>query len=269
MTDDRPWWVVDLKAGTAPGGHLIQALDRYKAEYEFRNLMIRQYRNGGDTWADAWERLRVNEPVVHHGPLTTREAFEYDVSWRWAEAIATTGAYRSLCGEPEAPVTRKVALKQLGKERALLLERQTANVYDVRLEASVYRCADCGHGEQLAAWAHATIYGPLGSDGELSFHDWVDTWDDPIEESIQCNVHPDGVIEMCVENVWCRWWSCLKCRGRGYTESDGGRYRYRCEAPTIQKRHACWRPITGAWWDAYHAESMATALGRSSTLWSP
>jgi hypothetical protein len=262
MSEGWPWWVVDLKAGTTPGGHLIQSENRYKAVGEFRDLMARQYRNGGDSWEDAWERLRVNEPVVYHGPMTTREAFEYDLGWRWAEAIAVTGAYRSQCGEPDAPVTRKVAYKHLGEERAVSIERQTANVYHVRLEPSVYRCAECGHGKNLFAWAHANIYGPLGDDGELSSHDWTETWEDPIEESIQCSEHPDGVIEMCVGNVWCRWWSCLECRGKGYTESDGGRYRHRCEAPAIQGAHACWRPVADDWWDAYRADWMAMVTER-------
>jgi hypothetical protein len=81
-------------------------------------------------------------------------------------------------------------------------------------ETSVYRCADCGHGKHLMAWAPANVYGPLGPDGELA--EDTDVWTDGIhEDSIQCCEHPSAIIEHWAGGEWCRWWRCPWCWGDG------------------------------------------------------
>lgn len=124
---------------------------------------------------------------------------------------------------------------------------------------SVYRCATCGHGNRLFAYAHANIHGHLGLDGQLDSYDYIDTWEDPIEESIECGRHPDGIIEMCIDGVWHRPWSCPKCNSKGYIEYDGGRYRSKCSDPGFEGKHACWRPGSD-WWNAYQRDYLAARL---------
>jgi hypothetical protein len=113
-----------------------------------------------------------------------------------------------------------------------------------------FRCADCGHGEHLMAWAPANVYGPLGADGELA--EDAEVWTDGIhEDSIQCNEHWDGLIEKRVDGAWCRWWNCPKCDGKGRV---GGSWHvpadYECsEGLSLPgkygpyKIHCGWRPV--------------------------
>jgi hypothetical protein len=113
-------------------------------------------------------------------------------------------------------------------------------------EPSVYRCADCGHGRKLWAYAYACVSGPLGADGVLSEHQSVDTTEDPIEASIQCTRHPGSVIEMSVNGEWCRVWNCPECNGYGYIRR-GGTFngdKSACRAAGYKGRHSCWRPVT-------------------------
>jgi hypothetical protein len=119
---------------------------------------------------------------------------------------------------------------------------------------SVYRCATCGHGEHLTAWAGGNIQGRLGADGELDTYDYVDDWG-IYESSIQCTEHADGVMEKLVDGEWCRWWRCETCDGRGrvdvgvnWQKPDG----YSCPAPKemLLSRspgwygHEGWRPVS-------------------------
>jgi hypothetical protein len=188
-----------------------------------------------------------------------------DQGWQW-QSTRTIRALESLGlvnveqhGPRWSPGPWRARLTDAGNDMLIALDAgQPA-------EPTVYRCADCGDGKRLFAWAHANVYGPVGSDGTLDRYDYDETWEDPIEESIACGRHPSGVIEMCVDGVWHRWWRCVKCRGKGYTEY--GRYptyRSNCEATTFEGKHGCWRPVDGDWWDAYQAEWMATVLDRSS-----
>lgn len=85
-----------------------------------------------------------------------------------------------------------------------------------------YRCAECGHGEKLWAWAGCNAYGPLAADGsELAEHEDVWEWG-VYGDSIQCRDHPGAILERFVGGQWCRWWSCPKCGG-------GGIYKYRSQ----------------------------------------
>jgi hypothetical protein len=95
--------------------------------------------------------------------------------------------------------------------------------------ASLYRCADCGHGQQLTAWANATVHGPLGADGEITTVDWDEQWH-LFEDSIQCDGHPViMVLEKHVGGQWCRWRSCPRCSGAGVIAAPPGeRYTPRC-----------------------------------------
>jgi hypothetical protein len=113
-------------------------------------------------------------------------------------------------------------------------------------EPSVYRCADCGHGRRLSAWAHANLYGPLGADGEISEYDGIEPWEDPIEESIDCSRHPGAIIEKFTNGEWCRWWRCPKCGGLGYLTYGPtfGGHRKQCGAPGYKGQHDCWRPLS-------------------------
>jgi hypothetical protein len=101
--------------------------------------------------------------------------------------------------------------------------------------ASVYRCAPCGHGKHLTAWALFVIHGPLGADGHLTELGYDDE-DLLFEDSIQCTKHPDEPIEKLVDGVWCRWWSCVMCGG------TGRRGDIACSAPNPIGKHEGWRP---------------------------
>ena len=127
---------------------------------------------------------------------------------------------------------------------------------------SVYRCATCSHGRRLFAWAHANVYGPVGADGMLERSEYEDAWEDPIEESIVCGRHPDGIIEMCIDDVWHRPWTCPKCNGKGYIEYGWQQYRSKCTEPGFEGKHACWRPGSN-WWDAYQAEYLSARLAEA------
>jgi hypothetical protein len=85
---------------------------------------------------------------------------------------------------------------------------------------SVYRCADCGHGRHLWAWAGANAYGPLATNGELEYYEDVDEWGIH-EDSIQCSEHPGAVIEHSIDGQWHRWWSCARCHGRSLLGDNG------------------------------------------------
>lgn len=80
---------------------------------------------------------------------------------------------------------------------------------------SLYRCAECGHGEKLYALAYGYIEGPLGADGSLERHDRCEETE-LAEDTIACHEHGDSVlIEKRVEGIWCRWAPCERCGGCG------------------------------------------------------
>lgn len=87
--------------------------------------------------------------------------------------------------------------------------------------ASLYRCAECGHGQHLTAWGNASVHGKLGADGEIESYDWDDLWEIH-EDSIQCERHPDAVLEKFAAGQWCRWWNCPRCGGRGRACPEDG-----------------------------------------------
>ena len=96
--------------------------------------------------------------------------------------------------------------------------------------ASIYRCADCGHGQNLTAIAGAHCGGPLAADGELASYAWVEDWG-VLEETIECTVHPQAWLEKYIDGQWCRWWICPWCGG------DGEHCNY-------VNKHAGWRPVS-------------------------
>jgi hypothetical protein len=104
--------------------------------------------------------------------------------------------------------------------------------------ASVYRCAECGHGKHLTAWANVCCHGPLGSDGHLTEYDW-DEEDWLQEDSIQCAEHPDAVVEKLIDGTWCQWYQCRWCLGDGRSCDEGFR-----PPGGSGKVHAGWRPVT-------------------------
>jgi hypothetical protein len=83
---------------------------------------------------------------------------------------------------------------------------------------SAYRCVPCGHGRHLTAWAGANIHGPLGADGKLAEYGYTE--DTGIREgSIQCDEHPDGMLEKLINGTWHQWWQCPECHGKGRTRA--------------------------------------------------
>lgn len=61
---------------------------------------------------------------------------------------------------------------------------------------SVFRCAECGHGQNLRAWATVNIHGDLAPDGNIEWPDYEDDAFWPvIEESVTCKVHGEDHIE--------------------------------------------------------------------------
>lgn len=114
--------------------------------------------------------------------------------------------------------------------------------------ASLYRCAECGHGQQLTAWANATVHGRLGADGEVTSVDWEEQWH-LFEDSIQCAKHVDPLLEKHVGGQWCRWRRCPRCRGAGVIGTD--QYTPQCpedgfrpvgSTPLDQLTHQGWWP---------------------------
>lgn len=113
-------------------------------------------------------------------------------------------------------------------------------------DASVFRCADCGHGEFLWAWAGALVEGPLGADGhlagfEITEEDWLH------EDSIDCQRHPGAEIEKLVDDQWCRYWRCPECEGKPRQPWN------QCRQPGLPpdppghaERHEGWRPVESA-----------------------
>lgn len=87
---------------------------------------------------------------------------------------------------------------------------------------SLYRCAECGHGDKLIAWSEGLFEGPLGPDGLLTRHDWAeDTM--VCESSIKCDDHGDCVtIHKRVDGRWCVQIPCAHCE---YGRVPSG-YRY-------------------------------------------
>lgn len=113
-------------------------------------------------------------------------------------------------------------------------------------EASVYRCAECGHGRHLTAWGNASVHGPLGADGEIESFEWDEVWQ-VHEDSIQCARHPDGVVEKAIDGRWCRWWACPRCFGkddRGYCPEEG---IHPADGDGKRLAHAGWWPTGEPW----------------------
>jgi hypothetical protein len=60
----------------------------------------------------------------------------------------------------------------------------------------VFRCAECGDGTRLRAWAHVNIHGDVGPDGLIERSDYEDDAFWPIiEESVTCKVHGEDRVE--------------------------------------------------------------------------
>jgi DnaJ-class molecular chaperone len=79
---------------------------------------------------------------------------------------------------------------------------------------SLYRCAECGHGENLTAYSSAIAFGPLNADGLLTHHD--DVSDDHVfESSIACTLHMDAVIERRLGDGYAQYLACPTCEGTG------------------------------------------------------
>ncbi|MGH3278120.1 MAG: hypothetical protein ACRDNW_03180 [Trebonia sp.] len=66
-------------------------------------------------------------------------------------------------------------------------------------EPSIFRCAECGHGDQLRGWVHVNAHGPVGASGVIEHYDyWSEDADEIIEESITCRIHGEGSVEKLV-----------------------------------------------------------------------
>ena len=70
-------------------------------------------------------------------------------------------------------------------------------------EPSVFRCAECGHGGNLRAWAQVNIHGDLAPDGNIEWPDYEDDAYWPIvEESVTCKVHGEEHIEKLINGQY-------------------------------------------------------------------
>lgn len=94
-------------------------------------------------------------------------------------------------------------------------------------DTALYRCAECGHGGKLIAWAEGLFEGPLGADGLLTSYDWFE--DTAVcESSIKCDEHGDCVtIHKRVNGQWCVWTTCPHCRF-GETQDRWGAWTLTC-----------------------------------------
>jgi hypothetical protein len=121
-----------------------------------------------------------------------------------------------------------------------------------------YRCALCGHGKRLTAWALVLMHGPLGADGHLAENGYGEEIEVQ-EDSISCTKHPDAVIERMLDGAWCRWWSCPECDGRGWISGGSPYPDYPCPA---EPRTSAWQPVAHKGWLPV-AEALARAGGTS------
>lgn len=104
--------------------------------------------------------------------------------------------------------------------------------------ASIYRCAECGHGRALIGYQQVWFQGPVGPDGHLTEHDEELPVNLPAEwDSIRCSLHEFAVIHKNIDGTWVRriwcpnplcvdgqvqenptssffWNPCPVCRGR-------------------------------------------------------
>jgi hypothetical protein len=108
---------------------------------------------------------------------------------------------------------------------------------------SVYRCAECGHGENLTAWGSASVHGPLTAAGTIEMFDWDEVWE-VHQDSIQCEEHPGATLERLIGGQWCRWRACplcggdprISCHEEAFTRADAGKY----DKPA----HCGWWPLS-------------------------
>lgn len=78
-----------------------------------------------------------------------------------------------------------------------------------------YRCAVCGDGQHLTAYAQTVSCGPLRADGGdlLSFDETYTCF--IFGDSVSCSLHGEREIEVLVEGEWSVWSRCGECGGRG------------------------------------------------------
>ncbi|MEV0382362.1 hypothetical protein [Nonomuraea sp. NPDC050643] len=70
------------------------------------------------------------------------------------------------------------------------------------LKASVFRCAECGHGARLRAWTHVIAHGPVNAEGVIDDYDYTEDDDEVIEESVICQVHGENSIEKLIDGAY-------------------------------------------------------------------
>lgn len=115
----------------------------------------------------------------------------------------------------------------------MVKRNRTSPVAPTTGDAGVYRCTECGNGQNLTAYANAVVRGPLDADGSISTFDWEEVWE-VHEDSIQCGKHPDPDLEKMIDGQWCRWRTCSICHGSnrahcpddGFTAAGSGKYAW-------------------------------------------
>lgn len=118
------WWVVGCDESVP---HFYRAKTGRSAVAAFRADLVEMERGSGVSLRDARFIVRRLEPHVIEGPLTAREACDLDLGWLWAIAICDES--HSLSLEPTMPATRDDAVKWLGEERAIRMERAVRRWY--------------------------------------------------------------------------------------------------------------------------------------------
>jgi hypothetical protein len=120
-----------------------------------------------------------------------------------------------------------------------------------------WRCGHCGNSDQLEACAGATVSGKLLPDGSVTESD--SSQHTLFEDSIQCNLHPQGpdhLLERWFDGAWTRW---VPCTHAVPDRRDGFGLEYRCDGgawvrygQTLGRCPECdgegghWRPLVDA-----------------------
>lgn len=133
---ERRWWLVDLSEDGVPGHHLFEGATARSALAAFRASMTEFFVPAAGSRRMAREMVRVNRPVVCDGPFTDAEACAHETGWAWAWEMCRGRYTGSLMTHPVAPADRAIAVRILGEEKALRMERQVAESFGISAPVS-------------------------------------------------------------------------------------------------------------------------------------
>ncbi|WP_188186978.1 hypothetical protein [Nonomuraea sp. SYSU D8015] len=120
------WWVVE-GACLSAGGHLAEAPTARQAAAQIKRTIesIQQGVRHSKAQARAW--VRAQNIHTTRGPLTSRQAYEYDLGWKLAHAVNRSSNDR---GEPANPITpQEAAARHLAPHEIERITKSCALIY--------------------------------------------------------------------------------------------------------------------------------------------